>query len=487
VSIRLRLTLLYSIILVLALVAFSATTYVIVSRVLLDFQKSALAEEATQILAQGVFTLTVVDTPRGRIAVPQTFVQVRTFDGEVAGKSPNLGGFTLPLSEEGLERLRSGDARSWTEAIATSDGRLLVYSKPFRFSGQSAGILQVARSLTDQDRALGALKWTLVVGTGLATVVAFGIGWGLAGLSLRPINRITQTAQEIGAQRDFGRRVAHTGPNDEIGSLVTTFNTMLTELQAAYKQVEQALQAQRRFVADASHELRTPLTTIRGNVALLRRDPPISEEDRVAVLTDVAEEIERMIRLVNGLLLLARTDAGLPLRTEPVSLRPLVEDVCRQALVLAAGRDLVFDEQVDALVLADRDALKQVLLNLLDNALKYSPDGGTVTVTSAERDGRVEISVRDTGPGIDPAILPHVFERFYRGDTARSGHHAGLGLAIAKSLVEAQHGSISVRSQLGHGSVFTVVLPCAEDAPEDVEVPRAATATPPLGVTHVPS
>jgi two-component system OmpR family sensor kinase len=466
-SIRLRLTLLYSTILVFTLVAFSVTIYVTVSRVMLDFQQNALVEEATQILTQGMFTLTVIDTPRGRIAVPETYVQVRTLDGEVTDKSPNLGDFTLPISDEGMQRLRTGEAKSWTEAVSTDDGRLLVYSKTFRFPGQPAGILQVARSLAEQDRALGALKWTLMVGTGLATVAAFGIGWGLAGLSLRPINRITQTAQEIGARRDFSRRVQYSGPSDEIGSLATMFNTMLTELQAAYRQVEQSLQAQRRFVADASHELRTPLTTIRGNVALLQRNPPISEEDRVAVLHDVAEEIERMIRLVNGLLLLARTDAGLPLRKEPVPVRPLVDDACRQALVLADGRALVWDDQVEAAVVADRDAIKQVLLILLDNALKYTPEGGMITVTSALRDGRVEISVHDTGPGIDPAVLPHIFERFYRGDSSRSGQNTGLGLAIAKSLVEAQQGAISVQSELGRGSVFTVTLPRAEALPAD--------------------
>ncbi len=464
-SIRLRLTLLYSTILVSTLVLFSVTTYVTVSRILLDFQQNALVEEATQILAQGVFTFTVIETPRGRIAVPETYVQVRTLDGEVADKSPNLGGFTLPLSDEGLQRLRSGEAKSWTEAVSTGDGRLLVYSKPFRFPGQSAGILQVARSLAEQDRALGALKWALTVGAGLATIAAFGIGWGLAGLSLRPINRITQTAQEIGAQRDFSRRVQYSGPSDEIGSLATTFNTMLTELQAAYRQVEQSLQAQQRFVADASHELRTPLTTIRGNVALLRRNPPISEEDRVAVLQDVAEEIERMIRLVNGLLLLARTDAGLPLRTEPVPVRPLVDEVCRQALVLADGRALSWDDQTSTAVLADRDALKQVLLILLDNAIKYTPEGGRITVTSASHDGQVAISVHDTGVGIDPAALPHIFERFYRGDASRSGQNTGLGLAIAKSLIEAQKGMITVQSEPGRGSVFTVVLPRASLPP----------------------
>jgi signal transduction histidine kinase len=303
------------------------------------------------------------------------------------------------------------------------------------------------------------------VGSGLTIIAAFGIGWILAGTALRPINQITQTAQTIGAERDFDRRVDYTGPNDEIGQLATTFNAMLTELQAGYRQVEQTLLAQRRFVADASHELRTPLTTLRGNIGLLQREPPISLEDRKAVLADMVLECERLIRLVHNLLALARSDAGRPLRSEPVLIKPLVEEVCRQARLLDPTRQIHCETLLDARVKGDPDALKQVLLVLLDNALKFTPPQGRIEFSVRANNGNVDINVCDTGPGIGADVLPHIFERFYRIDTSRTGGGAGLGLSIAKSLIEAQHGRIAVESQEGAGSTFTITLPQSELSP----------------------
>jgi signal transduction histidine kinase len=274
----------------------------------------------------------------------------------------------------------------------------------------------------------------------------------MAGLVLRPVDRITQTAHAIGAERDFGRRVDHSGPNDEIGQLATTFNEMLGELQAAYQQ-------QRQFVADVSHELRTPLTTIRGNLGLLRREPAVSAEERADILEDVTEESDRLIRLVNDLLALAHAESGRQLRSEPVRVKPLVEDVCRQARLLDPERVIVCDDVRDVAVAGDQDALRQVLLILMDNGLTHTT--GPVTVTAEAVDETVAVRVCDAGPGIAPEVLPHIFERFYRGDNASVESNIGLGLAIAKALVEAQGGTIAVESQLERGSVFTVTLPQA--------------------------
>lgn len=458
-SIRLRLTLLYSGILACTLVVFSVVLYVLVGRFTLHWQEQALAEEAAQILTQGEFRLTVIRTPQGKVAIPQTFVQTRDLSGQVVSRSINLGNYELPLSDKGLAALTSGEANGWLEIVRTETGRLLIYSRPVVANGQTVGILQVARSLADLDRTLTTLRQYLVVGTVVSTITAFFVGWVLAGASLRPINRITQTAREIGQARDFSRRVEYDGPNDEIGALVTTLNEMLTELQAAYQQVEQALVAQRRFVADASHELRTPLTTLRGNVELLQREPPLPPEEQRAILQDVAAEIDRMIRLVRELLTLARADAGLRPRWEPVQLGPLLEDAVRQAQLLRPRPVVRAAGSRDAVVRADRDLLRQVLLILLDNALKYTPEDGTVEAQVVVENGRAGIAVRDTGIGIDPAILPHIFDRFFRGDAARRGDGTGLGLAIAKSLVEAMRGEIRVASTPGEGSTFTVLLP----------------------------
>ena len=298
-----------------------------------------------------------------------------------------------------------------------------------------------------------------MVGSSLAVLAAFALGWVLAGTALRPIHRITQTAQAIGAEHDFGRRVAHQGPADEVGQLAVTFNAMLAELESAYRQLEDALDSQRRFVADASHELRTPLTTVRGNIELLRRDPPIDAGERAEIVADTTEEVDRLIRLVSQMLVLARADAGQTLRCEPLPLRPLLEDVCRQTRLLAPTRNIACGFIVEASVLGNHDALKQVLLILLDNALVHTSPEATVEMTAAVADGPVVIRVRDTGAGIPPDVLPHIFERFYRGQASRTGRGAGLGLAIAKELIEAQGGTLTVESAPGQGATFTATLP----------------------------
>jgi two-component system OmpR family sensor kinase len=300
-------------------------------------------------------------------------------------------------------------------------------------------------------------------------VIAFAAGWILSGLVLRPVNRITQTAQAIGAERDLSRRVQYTGPNDEIGQLATTFNTMLTELQAAYRQ-------QQQFVADVSHELRTPLTTLRGNLALLRRQPSISSEDREDILGDMVDESDRLIRLVNDLLMLVRAGVGRQLRSEPIQVKPLVEEVARQTQLLDPGRIIACDSLPDVAVAGDQDALKQVLLILMDNALKHTT--GPITISTAVADAKgsrnpsdpsVAISIRDSGPGISPEVLCHLFERFYRGEDARETSGLGLGLPIAKALVEAQDGRLTIDSQVDRGSVVTVILPQAVDGGRDLE------------------
>ncbi len=458
-SIRLRLTLLYSAILALTLIAFSVALYFTASRVTLGAVEQTLADEAKRLIASKDFQLDHISYRAYRVADPQTYIQTVRADGDVADRTANLGEYVLPLSDKGWQTCKKGEA--WTEIAPTENGRLLIYSKPVWAEGQVNGVVQMARSLVEYDQSLENLRNILAGGSLVATLTTFGLGWVLAGAALRPINRITQTAQAIGTERDFDRRVNYSGPDDEVGRLTTTFNAMLTELQSAYRQVEQALHAQRRFVADASHELRTPLTTIRGNLGLLEREPAISPEDRLAAINDTVEECDRLIRLINNLLVLARADSGFVLRIEAVDLKPFVDDVCRQTKLLASERTIRCDNAFEAAALADRDALKQVLLILLDNALKYTPPQGTITIATAVTEGQVTIQVRDTGPGIPSSTLPHIFERFYRVETARTSPGAGLGLAIAKELVEAQGGTLSVESQAGRGSQFTVTLPRA--------------------------
>ena len=472
-SIRLRLTLLYSVILALTLIAFSALLYLTLSRVTSNALRDQLVAEARTLIAASELRRGSIALPATRFSASDTFVQTLALDGSVEDRTANLYGYSLPLSAEGMRAVQDG--KTWVEPGSIQGERLLIYTTPVDLLGRSFGILQVARSLEERDRSLTALQTVLLLGGGVATVVAFGVGWVLAGLALQPVTRITHTARAIGAGRDFGQRVDYAGPPDEVGRLATTFNNMLGELEAAYRQVEQALQAQRRLVGDASHELRTPLTTIRGNLGLLQREPPIAREDREAALADMVDETDRLIRLVNDLLALARADAGHPRRNEPIRIKPIVEDVCRQAKLLEGARAITCNDVPDLVAVGNRDGLKQVLLALVDNAVKFTPAGGRIMLTGEVVADQVAISVRDTGSGIDPAVLRHIFERFYRGDTARTGTGFGLGLAIAKMLVEAQDGSLTVQSEVGKGSVFTITLPPGVMAVEVEE--RTAVAT----------
>ena len=466
-SIRLRLTLLYSAILALTLFGFSAILYGSQSQSLLTQEKQRLAEMASRIAERRLPTKRQFDdlkfpwppkdenAPDHIFGMPLTYTQLLSLEGEVVDRSENLEEVVLPLSDAGWQAVQSGE--SWVETASVEGERLLIYSTPVIAEDQITEVVQVARSLADQDQYLSTLRRNLLISSGVAILIAFGAGWILSGLVLRPVNRITQTAQAIGAERNLGRRVQYTGPHDEVGRLAMTFNAMLAELQTAYQQLEQALEMQRRFVADVSHELRTPLTTLHGNVELLRRQPPISAGDRTEVLSDMASESQRLIRLVNDLLTLARADARRRLPSEPVRIKPIIEEVCRQAKSLDPARTITCEPLLDMAVLGEADALKQVLLILLDNALKHTD--ATITVTTQAIDQRVAVSVHDTGPGIEPEMLPHIFERFYRGKTTRGESGTGLGLAIAKALVEAQNGAIAVESQVGQGSIFTVTLP----------------------------
>jgi signal transduction histidine kinase len=458
-SIRLRLTLLYSVILASTLIAFSAILYIIQSQATFNAIQTTLARQAEGLAnAERRFPRRPDELQFGSM-LPGRWAQIRNADGTISARTADLGGVTLPLSDAGLRAVQDGSI--WVETAQVENEPLLIYSQPVIARDRSVRIVQVATPVTEREQSLSTLRLILIIASGLTIVVAFVIGWWLAGMALEPIHRITQTAQAIGAERNFGRRVQHKGPNDEIGQLATTFNAMLTELESAYRQVERALDAQRRFVADASHELRTPLTTIRGNIALLRREPPMDAKEQADVLADTKDEADRLIRLVNQLLALARADAGRALRRDPLPLKPLLEDVCRQVKHLAPRRAITCDASLDATVLGDRDALKQVLLILLDNAVAHTPPSAAISITTAIADQRVAISIRDTGPGIAPALLPHIFERFVRGSVSRSGGGTGLGLSIAKELVQAQDGTLTASSQVGQGSVFTVTLPQA--------------------------
>ncbi|MGH2371365.1 MAG: sensor histidine kinase, partial [Chloroflexota bacterium] len=383
-----------------------------------------------------------------------------------------------------LEAAISGRARIETVSVAGQDLRL--YNGPLHLGNRIIGMLQVARPLEQTTAALVRLQLVLAGGALASVAICILLGLLIARAALRPIDRLTREAERLGQDQDFGARVPATSATrtDEVGRLAATFNGMLDRLQGAYAALQSAngrlettLESQRRFVADASHELRTPLTTVRGNASLLRRFDRLTPEDRTAAVEQIVAESERMSRLVNDLLTLARADAGHLLERKPVALGPLIDAVAHQGRVLADGKvSMNVVRLADAEVLGDADALRQLLLILVDNAVKYTPPGGSVTLglgTDASPGARVgdaigatvRINVIDTGMGIPRADLLHIFDRFYRADRARRAGGTGLGLSIGKWIAEAHGGGIAVESAPGTGSIFTVTLPAVAVSP----------------------
>jgi two-component system OmpR family sensor kinase len=470
-SLGLRLTLWFTAITAVVVLAASVIVYLAVAGNLHRDLEDQLAADA-QSLAQAIVVAGGRPLRPLRLVLPDlnTFsgadllIQVVDVQGAVVDRSESLGRAVLPLDPEGWRALLAGTPRHTT--IALPGGRLSAYTLPLVVDGRVVGALQVARSLAPVEAAQARLLQALGAIDILLLLLAAGAGWAMARGALRPIAAVTATAEAIARSADLQRRVPVAGARDEVGELATTFNHMLDRLEAA-------LAAQRRFVADASHELRTPLTTLRLNLATLRRarrHPP-DEEDMLAAIDG---ELERLSRLVEGLLALARADAGQPLERAPVALEGLVCKVCDAVCASAAGRTLTVARVEPVQVLGSADHLEQVLRNLLDNAVKYTRPGGQITVALRAEDGQAELTVRDDGVGIAPEDLPHVFERFYRAPSARGRSGAGLGLAIAAWIVRAHGGTITVDSVPGQGSTFTVRLPALPAPPAAAGAERAA-------------
>jgi len=377
----------------------------------------------------------------------------------VASQSASLGGYDQPLRAEAIQSDAEHAARTLDDArIGSAHLRVLTEPLILQPSQRLIGYLQVGLLLDANDEALGQLTRILILGSG-ASVVLAGLGGAfLARQALRPIDAITQTAITIADAGDLSRRITEPRAHDEVGRLAATFNRMLERLEALF-------QSQQRFTADVSHELRTPLTTIRGNVDLMRRTRTADSTS----LDAIQSETDRMTRLVGDLLLLAQADAGLPIRREPVSLDTLMLEVYRQLRVIANSVQLSIGEEDAITVLGDADRLKQLIINLTDNAIRYSPSGGRVTLSLKQAEGWAQLSVADSGPGIPPEHLSHIFDRFYRVDKARSRREsgganavtggAGLGLSIAQWIAHSHGGRIEVQSESGRGTVFTVWLP----------------------------
>jgi heavy metal sensor kinase len=385
-------------------------------------------------------------------AATGTLVRILNVQGQPLYSSPAFTSLVVPSSS--ISEAQRG--ASWWGTFTSHRGeRIRLYSVPLLHDGAVFGVLQVGESLDSLDHTLQAigLAWFLLAPFALL-LSAFG-GYGLASRAFRPIDRLSATARQIEAS-DLHQRVAVPATGDEVQRLALTFNEMIARLESAFAR-------ERRFVADASHELRAPVAAIASMTEVALERPSTAEEYQ-AVLRDVNSEAQRLGRLVGDLLALARADEGrAQLQFAPVRLDELVAEVAAVMATLAEERGITLEVRAaePVAIRGDEPRLIQAVVNLLDNALTYTPRGGLVTLEVGARGDEALVSVRDTGVGIAPEHVPHIFERFYRADPARTpaSGGAGLGLAIVDWVVRAHGGQIEVSSEPGSGTTFTMSFP----------------------------
>ncbi len=459
-SIRVRLTIWYGGGLALIMLLFATALYVVMARALEDQVDRSLEEAAVAASRSleehrfGPFLL-LDDLAQAfpELALIDKFFQIFGPQGQVTLQSANIKTRNIPLSQTALQSSLQGHAVF--ETVRFHDEipiRLLSY--PVRHGQTLVNILRVGTSLQPEKEMLARLVFVLLIGSPLAVVVSVLGGWFLAGRALRPVDDITLTAQRI-AGGDLTQRIETTS-KDEIGRLANTFNNMIGRLEASIRQI-------RQFSADASHELRTPLTITKGETELALRKPRSAEVYREALESNL-EEIDRMSRIVEELMFLSRTDLGeVHVASDPVQLDTLVQEIHMQAMVLGKEQRISTTlGQVEPLrVSGDEWRLRELILNLVDNAVKYSLPRGTVELELTQYRGMARVTIQDHGIGMTPEEQRLIFDRFYRTDAARA--HAqkgtGLGLSICKWIAEAHHGTIEVVSTFGQGSCFTITLP----------------------------
>lgn len=464
-SVRVRLTLWYSLFLACALVLLASVTYLVVKRSIRERTDSSVKE-----LAQS-FLITFDDELRhsGDIAgaAKQSMIEHRDPDHAFAILDPSGRAIAeladLPHPEFRGRRLSEASARSCASAASMADGRFRTmggvrcYAQQFVADGKPC-VLVVAASLHAEREMLGRIRlafgWLIPLAIALAAIG----GYILVGKSFAPAVAMGAQAQRISAS-NLHERLAVQNPADELGQLAATFNNLLDRLGASFER-------QRRFIADASHELRTPVAILRGEAEVALSQPSRSVEEYRDSLAILHLEAKRLTRIVEDLFTLTRADSGqYPLSPSEFYLDELLADCAHSVRSLAAAKDITVSVEASAEqpIRADETLLRRMILNLLDNAIKYTPAGGRVTVASRIGRAGIELSVSDSGPGIPAEWQARVFERFFRGDPARSRTSAdggaGLGLSIARWIAEAHQGRLELTHSDSSGSVFTAFLP----------------------------
>ena len=484
-TIRLRLTLWYTALLGATLILFSVLVYSLLSNNLWSQVRQNVERQGNDIsklvTGQLLRTQQLVVISESGLSFPELDLftsgagaQVIGADGTVYLQSRNLNGMSIPNYRNALYNIRKSKTHSYY--IKNNNVSFLVYSTPLvteRFG--VLGAVQIVQPIDSVENAINQVSRYLILGTALSLVLAAIIGALLAHRALAPIETITTTANGITRTRDLGRRLQIGDQASELGQLAATFNDMLDRIQKLFD-------TQERLIADVSHELRTPLTTMQGNIELLQRmvaaGAKVGAQGGTTIaqstvlfqesLGEVEQETSRMSKMINDLLLLAQADSDtLQLQWNPVEMDTLLLEVYRQTKRMADVRkglnalDIRLGHEDQALVWGDRERLRQVLVNLAENAVKYTPEGGTITFSLMNEDAWVKILVSDTGIGIPLASQAQIFDRFYRTDKARSREMggSGLGVSIVQWIVQAHNGRVTVESAPQQGSTFTLWLP----------------------------
>ncbi len=458
-SLRARLSFLYTSIVGGILLLFGVAIYSAIRVSLLTQIDNTLETTASDIIANVYVDekgeLEVTSSPTLEF-LADVYVQVWDRENLLRFASPNIGSLNEAMDEASLQ---STETQVNDIILVTEFGEthLRVLTVALVIGDRQIGAIQVGTGLAVVDTTLQSLLIVLGLGLVISMAIAGVASWISTRQALAPLEDVTSTALQITRADDLSRRIPYQGPiNDEVGQLIHAFNQTLSRL-------ENLFHTQRRFLADVSHELRTPLTVIKGNVDLMRRMDTVDYES----IESIESEVDRLTRLVGDLMLLAQAESGkLPLARHIIELDSLLLDVMQQMRVFARGKvQLKLGDIDQVLVCGDQDKLKQVLVNLISNAINYTPSDGEVVVGVGKIGERARVTVRDNGPGIPEKDLPYIFDRFYRGEKSRTrpkqGKGFGLGLSIAYWIVRNHNGSIDVDSKMGEGSTFRIWLPLA--------------------------
>jgi two-component system OmpR family sensor kinase len=479
-SLRWRLTLTYVALIAVLLAGLGAYEFFALRGSLVTNRVAALQSDfdtarvliARQAVARPAATVRALCTQAPALAgkaVAQFIAQASGHSVDIVVYTPSLAvaaampaNADLPrLSPTSLQRVLSTHARSGAEEISTPDGDALVVGFPVAVANNVCGIAQLSTPMTPINAVLADDVKLLGLGGGAVLLVALALGLVLTGRTLRPLRRLTETAEQLAAG-DLRARSRLTPRNDEVGTLAGSFDNMADRIEASFAAQHESEAQVRRFIADASHELRTPVTALKGYIDVLRRGAARDPATLDAALEAMGRESERMRELVLDLLTLARLDARREINPETIDVNAELSDILDEGvpdMPATVERDFAASPLT---VRADRGALRTIVRNVLVNACKYAPGAAQRWSTSVDQ-GRARVDMHDDGPGISPMDLPHVFERFYRGEKTRAREEggSGLGLSIVQGLVRAQGGEVAIQSAEGSGTTVSVWLPLA--------------------------